>query len=317
MIPAALKPTMDSLNAVLRFFTNQKTTIGYGAMAIATIGGQKIFTLLSFQCPCTLKQNMAYGLSYLLGPAFVLFVVGLFLSTRLWRLYTGCCVNPRKLCPHRRSCMGCFSVLFSVIVGALVAPIMWLSFALLNGVFYECAVSGVNEQAVVDWFCKNRTMACKNELAKVPCQTSSLSAADTKELMLMLRAQSQILGWVLIMSAASAALIGTCYKNCCSRVSYMQLTFFKVYKQKESEKFETFADEYATRLADRNLKSFFENKDPEAFPFPNHTAWEQISAMYTYQRGEQYYSTLQRFVESPNRDYTPEKMPLEGEHSLE
>ncbi|KAF5896980.1 protein FAM26E-like, partial [Clarias magur] len=191
MIPAALKPTMDSLNAVLRFFTNQKTTIGYGAMAIATIGGQKIFTLLSFQCPCTLKQNMAYGLSYLLGPAFVLFVVGLFLSTRLWRLYTGCCLNPRKLCPHRRSCMGCLSVLCSVIVGALVAPIMWLSFALLNGVFYECAVSGVNEQAVVDWFCKNRTTTCKDELAKVPCQTSNMSAADTKELLLMLHAQSQ------------------------------------------------------------------------------------------------------------------------------
>ncbi|KAF5896979.1 protein FAM26E-like, partial [Clarias magur] len=186
-----LKPTMDSLNAVLRFFTNQKTTIGYGAMAIATIGGQQIFTFLSFQCPCTLKQNMAYGLSYLLGPAFVFFIIALFLSTRLWRLYTGCCLNPRKLCPNRHKCMGCLHVLVSVIVGALVAPIMWLSFALLNGVFYECAVSGMNEQAVVDWFCKNRTTTCKEELAKVPCQTSNMTASDTKELLLMLQAQSQ------------------------------------------------------------------------------------------------------------------------------
>ncbi|KAI5626427.1 protein FAM26E-like [Silurus asotus] len=317
MLPSALKPTMDSLDAVLRFFTNQKTKIGYGIMAIATIGGERIFSLLSFQCPCNVKQNMVYGLTYLLGPALVLFTVGLFLSTRLWRLYTGCCLNPRKLCPHRANCLSCATVLFNVAVGALVAPIMWLSIALLNGTFYECAVSGLEEKAIVDWFCKNRTSTCKDELAKVPCQTSNMSPSDTKELLLILHAQSQIIGWILIMSSALAALIGTCYKNCRSQVSYLQLTFWKVYKEKEKEKFEAYADEYATRLADRNLKSFFENKDVEAFPFPNHKAWEQISTIYTFKRGEQYYSTLQRYVENPNRDYTPEKMPLEMEHTLE
>lgn len=119
------------------------------------------------------------------------------------------------------------------------------------------------------------------------------------------------------MSCALAALIGTCYKNCRSQVSYLQLTFWKVYKEKESEKFEEFTDQYATRLAERNLKSFFENKDPEAFPFPNHKAWEQISTIYTFKRGEQSYSTLQKYVEDSSRDYTPEKMPLEMEHSLE
>ncbi|XP_017351866.1 calcium homeostasis modulator protein 5 isoform X2 [Ictalurus punctatus] len=315
MIPASLKTTMDSLNAVVRFFTNQKTKIGYGIMAIATIGGERIFTLLSFQCPCNVNQNMVYGLTYLLGPALVLFTVGLFLSTRLWRLYTGCCLNPRKLCP-RANCINCLSVLFHVILGALVAPIMWLSIALLNGTFYECAVSGLEAQALVHWFCKNRTSTCRDQLAKVPCQTSNMSAADTKELLLLLHAQSQILGWVLIMSTAVAALVGTCYKNCRSQVSYLQLTFWKVYKEKENEKFDSFADEYSNRLAERNLKSFFENKDPEVFPFPNHKAWEQISTLYTYNRGEQYYSTLQRYVEDPNRDYTPENMPLEMEHSL-
>ncbi|KAK3513571.1 hypothetical protein QTP70_019467 [Hemibagrus guttatus] len=316
MFPSALKPTMDSLNAVVRFFTNQKTKIGYGIMAIATIGGERIFSLLSFQCPCNVKQNMVYGLTYLLGPALVLFSVGLFLSTSLWRLYTGCCLNPKKLCPHRANCMGCLSVLFNVVVGALVAPIMWLSIALLNGTFYECAVSGMEEQALVDWFCKNRTNTCKDELAKVPCGTSNMPVSDTKELLLMLHAQSQILGWILIMSCVLGGLIGTCYKNCRSQVSFLQLSFFKVYKEKESEKFDSFADEYANRLAERNLKSFFENKDPEPFPFPNHKAWEQISTIYTYNHGEQYYSTLQRYVEHPNRDYSPEKMPLEMEHSL-
>ncbi|KAB5535514.1 hypothetical protein PHYPO_G00118540 [Pangasianodon hypophthalmus] len=316
MIPSALKPTMDSFNTLMRFFSNQKAKIGYGIMAIATIGGERIFSLLSFQCPCNVEQNMVYGLSYLLGPALVLFIVGLFLSTSLWRLYTGCCLNPRKLCPHRANCVGCLTVLFNVIVGALVAPIMWLSIALLNGTFYECAVSGLEDKALVNWFCKNRTITCKDELAKVLCVPSNMATENSKELLRILQAQSQILGWILIMSSASAGLIGTCYKNCRSQVSYLQLTFWKVYMEKEAEKFDSFTEEYATRLAERNLKSFFENKDPEAFPFPNHKAWEHISTIYTYDRGEQYYSTLQRYVENPNRDYTPEKMPLEMEHNL-
>ncbi|KAL7842590.1 hypothetical protein SRHO_G00242790 [Serrasalmus rhombeus] len=313
---AVVKPTMDSFNTVIRFLTNQKTTIGYGVMAIATIGGERLFSLFSFQCPCNTEQNFTYGLMYLLGPALVLLTVGLFLSTALWRLYTGCCLNPMKLCP-RGNCIGCISIFMRAVVGALVPPIMWLSVALLNGTFYECAVSGLEDQVIVDLFCKNRTSTCKAELAKVPCKTSNLPVAETNNLLLMLRAQSQILGWVLIMSSALAGLIGTCYKNCRSQVSYLQLTFWKIYMQKEREKFDSFAEDYATKLAERNLKSFFDNTEPEAFSFPNHTAWEQVSAVYTYKHSDQCYSTLQKYVEQPDRDYSSEKMPLQMEHSLE
>lgn len=99
-----------------------------------------------------------------------------------------CCV-----CCRRANCVGCLSVLLNVIIGALVAPIMWLSIALLNGTFYECAVSGLEEQALVNWFCKNRTSTCKDELDKVPCGTSNMPASDIKELLLILHAQSQVI----------------------------------------------------------------------------------------------------------------------------
>ncbi|XP_060761372.1 calcium homeostasis modulator protein 5-like [Neoarius graeffei] len=303
-------------SSVYSVLNNQKNTLRYGFMAFGTLGGQKATLQSFYQCPCNVKQNMAYGLSFLLGPALVLFIISIVLSKHLWRLYTGCCLNPRKLCPQGKKYMGCLSVLLKVIVEALVAPIMWLSFALLHGAFYVCAVSGVEEEVLVDWFCKNMTNTCKYELAKVPCNTPNLLPVDNKELLLMLHAQSQILGWVLIVIYALAALIGTCYKNCHSEVSYLQLTFQNLYKKNEKMMFQSYAKNYATKLADRNLKSFFENKDPEAFPFPNHTAWEQISALYTYNHGEHYYSTLQRYVEAPNRDYTPEKIPVEMEHNL-
>lgn len=185
---------MDSFQSVLKFFMNQKSTIGYSFMALMTIGGERIFSMVSFQCPCNHDQNFSYGLTFLLGPAAVLLVLGLFMSSRLWRLYTGCCLNPMKLCPHG-NCFGCLRVLLKIFSGACVAPIMWLSVALLNATFYECAVSGLEENVVVNIFCKNKTQACREELAQVPCDRSKLSPAERMELLLMFRAQSQVRGF--------------------------------------------------------------------------------------------------------------------------
>ncbi|XP_037129980.1 calcium homeostasis modulator protein 5 [Syngnathus acus] len=300
---------MDKFQTVLRFFMNQKATIGYSFMALLTIGGERVFSMVSFQCPCNHDQNFAYGLTFLLGPAAVLLVLGLFFSARLWRLYTGCCLNPMKLCPRGR-CFGCFRVFMSIFTGACVAPIMWLSVALLNGTFYECAVSGLDDNLVVDLFCKNKTLKCREELARVPCGRSKLSEEERMDLLLMFRAQSQILGWCIIIIAATFGLLGTCYKNCRSKVSFLQSTFWKRYVEKEREHFEAYTLEYASKLAERNLQSFFENKDPDPFPFPSHKAWEEISALYTFSTSEQYYSTLQCYVERVDRDFVPEKRPV-------
>lgn len=184
-------PTMDSFKTVLRFLTNQKSTIGYSFMALLTIGSERIFSMVSFQCPCNHDQNFAYGITFLLSPAIVLLALGLFISTPLWRLCTGCCLNPFKLCP-RGNCLGCVTALTKILSTACIAPIMWLCVALLNGTFYECAVSGLDENVVVDLFCKNKTSACREELARVPCGKTRLSQDENKELLLMLRAQSQV-----------------------------------------------------------------------------------------------------------------------------
>ncbi|MEQ2232987.1 hypothetical protein ILYODFUR_017143 [Ilyodon furcidens] len=130
--------------------------------------------------------------------------------------------------------------------------------------------------------------------------------------------KAMILGWSIIIFAAIISLLGTCCKNCRSQVSYLQLSFWKHYIEKEKERFDAFTVDYATKLAERNLQSFFENKIPNPMPFPNHKAWEEISEYYTFSRTEQYYSTLQRYVERTDRDFSPEKRPiLDIEHGIE
>lgn len=204
---------MDSFQTVLRFFMNQKATIGYSFMALLTIGGERVFSMVSFQCPCNHDQNFAYGLTFLLAPAAVLLILGLFFSSRLWRLYTGCCLNTTKLCP-RGNCFNCLRVFLSILSGACVAPIMWLSVALLNGTFYECAISGLDDNVVVDLFCRNKTMQCREELARVPCERSKLPKDERMELLLMFRAQSQVRG-ALSLNMKSPLSRETCTHGMC------------------------------------------------------------------------------------------------------
>lgn len=55
--------------------------------------------------------------------------------------------------------------------------------------------------------------------------------------------------------------------------------------------------EYATKLSERNLKCFFENKRPEVFPMPSFAAWEAASQLHSFHQSQQHYSTLHKVVE--------------------
>ncbi|XP_074166140.1 calcium homeostasis modulator protein 5 [Sminthopsis crassicaudata] len=286
---------MDGIQIIFKFLTNQKNVIGYSFMALLTLGGERLFSIVAFRCPCS-TENSTYGLVFLLAPAWVLLIIGYFLNSRMWRLFTGCCVNPRKIFPKGNSCHF-FYVFGQITLSALVAPTMWLSVALLNGTFYECAMSGTKNPYFLKMICKDKSSECQQELYKVACGKTSMSSADTQELKLTLQAQSQILGWCVISMAAFFSLITTCYVKCRSKISHLQMKFWKTYAEQEKEQFEQTFQQYAARLSERNLKCFFENKKPDAFPMPTFEAWEAASELYSFNRTQQHYSTLHRVVE--------------------
>lgn len=181
---------MDAFNGILKFLLNQKTVIGYSFMALLTLGSERLFSLVAFKCPCS-TENVAYGLVFLFAPAWVLLILGFFLNNRSWRLFTGCCVNPRKIFPRGHSCRF-FYVLGQITLSSLVAPMMWLSVALLNGTFYECAMSGTKSSRLLALICNHRPKECWEELHKVSCGQTSMTATDNEELKLSLQAQSQV-----------------------------------------------------------------------------------------------------------------------------
>ena len=116
---------------------------------------------------------------------------------------------------------------------------------------------------------------------------------------------SKILGWFLICSASFFSLLTTCYARCRSKVSYLQLSFWKMYAQKEKEQLENTFVDYAKKLSDRNLKCFLENKRPDVFPMPTFAAWEAASELHSFHQNRQHYSTLHRVVEE-GLDLRPE-----------
>ena len=50
-----------------------------GLLVLLTVGMEELAAFLIFECPCNIgnMDNFVYGMSYLLGPAIILFLIGL------------------------------------------------------------------------------------------------------------------------------------------------------------------------------------------------------------------------------------------------
>ncbi|NXC18136.1 CAHM6 protein, partial [Corythaeola cristata] len=287
---------MDKLQGVLNFCIRHQIVLGYSLVSLLTAVTEQIFSHVVFQCPCN-SGNMLYGSVFLIVPAFIFFLFGYMVNIRMWHLLTG-----RASCPPKNGCSSslwgtcacnCLELL-QVTVRASVAPLTWIAAALLKASFYECAASGTG---LIKRLVCNDDKECQKLLVRIPCD-EKLSKNVSSEFF-SLRAQSQIIGWFLITIIMIVAVISTCVSRCCSPVSYLQRTFWKIYSEKEQELFEIKAKEHATTLAERNINFFFENRNdgvPESFQTPSNEDWWKISCLYTLNSQEQYYSMLHKYV---------------------
>lgn len=275
---------------------NYHSTLSYGLVTLLTAGGERIFSVTIFQCPCSATWNLPYGLVFLLVPALSLWILGFVVRARTWRLLTGCCSGGccEHNCQELTPCGRCL-VFGEIAVSALVAPLTWMAVALLGGTFYECFASGI--PSLAQRMCVGRGEAdCVNKLPKMPCLQNQ--EPNQKDLLGELRAHSQVAGWVLIAVVIIIVLIGTSVARCRSPVSFQQLKFWKVYVDQEQKILRNEATQHATKLAQTNVQCFFEGKNADIFHTPSRDAWQKISSLYTFNREEQYYSSLHKYVRS-------------------
>ncbi|XP_033957444.1 calcium homeostasis modulator protein 6 [Pseudochaenichthys georgianus] len=268
---------------------HKQTSMGLGLVAL-TAGGEQIFSTVVFSCPCN-QLNFLYGLVFLLVPALALLLLGFILSENTWKVLTGMCQEPRRW----RRLFTAGSVLCRVSCIALVAPCSWIAMALLNGKYYECAMTGTNVTAYIKHLCGDKSLdQCQQELSSLPCLGPK---EDRQRVLITLRADSQILGWLLIASIMLSNLLMICMARCTSPISYLQLKFWRTYVQEESNLMDSYSSKHAKELAKRNLKSFFDQEPPANISTPSNRAWKKISSLYKFSTKDHYYSTIHRYVE--------------------
>ncbi|KAM5324963.1 LOW QUALITY PROTEIN: calcium homeostasis modulator protein 6 [Glossophaga mutica] len=291
---------MEKLKTVLDLHLKLYSVLGYGLVTALTAGLERIFSTVVFQCPCNATWNLAYGLVFLLVPALALFFLGYLLNPRTWRLLTSCCAGRQQVLRAGRQQVLrirglCGVLVFMQVIGtAAVAPLTWVAAALLGGDFYECAASGT--QVLVRHLCSgHRDPNCTALLPLVPCGDPRAKAA--MGLRKDLKAQSQVAGWILIAAVIIVLVIFVSITRCRSPVSFLQMKFWKIYLEQEQKIFKNQATEHATKLAENNVKFFFERSHQNGeYKTPSKEDWKKISLPYTFNPHKLHYSAVHKFV---------------------
>lgn len=157
---------------------------------------------------------------------------------------------------------------------------------------YECCASGSTLTA--GRFCAGRNSSCAAQLPLVPCR----QAQDpfVQDLQKVLRAESQVVGWSLIAAVILLFLIFTCVSHHRAGGSFLQLKFWKIYWEEEHQCLRTQVTQRATKLAEENVRCFFEGSRPTGCNIPSKEDWEKISSPCSFKLEDEYLSALHTFV---------------------
>ncbi|XP_054975164.1 calcium homeostasis modulator protein 2-like [Sorex araneus] len=293
-----------------RIFRSKDLVTLNGLVALGTTGGQELFSLLAFQCPCSPVRNFWYGLMATLGPALLLFFISIILNNQTRNLVDGCRCFRTKKCP---------GILYSILGRAAVAPLTWLVISLLRGDAYVCAFSEFVDPSSLT--AENESFPLSHAtqiLARFPCGESPDNLSGFREeVSRRLKFESQLLGWLLICTVAVVVFLIKCLKACCSMLGYHQEDYRARYLANEEQLLRRTAEAHSLALAANNVKQFFgfvalDEREKELMAkFPKQGTqlilpWEKITGSSQYQemQGIPLYSLLHKWA---NRQFLIDK----------
>ncbi|XP_054975189.1 calcium homeostasis modulator protein 2-like [Sorex araneus] len=246
------KPIADFLKDIFR--SKALVTLN-GLVALGTTGGQELFSLLAFQCPCEPVQNFWYGMMAIGIPALVFFFISIILNNQTRNLVNEC----RGFRTKKRSCIIFFILLYSIGVRTVVAPLTWLVISLLRGEAYVCALSEFVDPSSLT--AENESFPLSHAtqiLARFPCGESPDNLSSFREeVSCRLNYESQLLGWVLLCTVAVVVFLIKCLKACSSKLSSDQEAYMAHYLANEEQLLRRTAEAHSLALAAKNVKQFF------------------------------------------------------------
>ncbi|KAI6228247.1 hypothetical protein M3Y95_00602500 [Aphelenchoides besseyi] len=248
-----------AINSLPKILTNIGPSILNGAIIVSTISGQSLINKLTFTCPCSFPLNEYQSGGFLFGPCIALFMLGVLLNQKTWRLVHGCCYRSRAA-QHPLSTSLLYWI--QIIAQSLIAPIAWLFVSLLDGSYYRCLMAAR--------FCSN-IPNCTGSLNQSVCETCvcSLDKVNSDKLI----SESQFLAWLLLIFTGISACFVTCCVRSFDKYTYVQNNFVEMYREIEEKIFEETAKENATTFAQENSKRFFQSKRI------NKVDWDTISSL--------------------------------------
>ncbi|XP_076810498.1 calcium homeostasis modulator protein 6-like [Clavelina lepadiformis] len=243
-------------------------------LIVGTVGLNELITAATFQCPCVTDEEFAYynlgvglppvpyypptwiiqgnsrsyGWFYLFAPAAILLMVSLSISNKFRKVLTGCCKST-----NYGDSVYIFSKLWAcleVLGAALIAPCAWISFGLLKGEYYACAVTA--KPYVVT---PNETCAHIKDLRKTDEYNDNMGV-------------SQVIGWLLVSTVSFTIWIIYTVSRCCASKNYYEMKYNGAYKKLEERALDNALDDLWKDETEEVAKNFLKSK-------PNKDMWNK------------------------------------------
>ncbi|XP_063290253.1 calcium homeostasis modulator protein 3 [Pelobates fuscus] len=253
---------MEKFKMVFQYFQSNSESIMNGICGLLALASVKMYKSMEFNCPCLPNYNMAYGMGIMFVPPVALFLVGLMVNRQSvimieeWKRPTG----------YRRKDFAIVKYMCTnVIQRAMVAPVVWILTALLDGKCFVCAFSGSVDPDKFPGFANSTSLELQLLLNKVPCKDDALIRNNTsrKAVSTYLKCWSQAFGWGILLLLIVLAFLARSLKPCFDQTAFLQTRYWSNYIDIEQKIFDETCCAHARDFAHKCILYFFESMHNE------------------------------------------------------
>ncbi|XP_041066159.1 calcium homeostasis modulator protein 3-like [Carcharodon carcharias] len=257
---------MDRFVNIFRHFQSNSESMMNGICGILALASIWIYSSFQFICPCLPIYNTVYGVGVMFLPPIILFLCGIivnkhsFLMMEEWQRPESRRAKDTSLLHY---------MFFAVVQRAVIAPIIWLIVALLDGKCVVCAFSTSVDPSRFTNTSGDPGGDLLTLLSKVPCKDlipdhlQHNHAFPRKAVHRYLRSISQGLGWTILLLLILAAFLARCLKPCSKHVTFLQSKYWSNYIDIEQTIFEETCHEHAQDFARHCVRHFFRSVQVE------------------------------------------------------